>query len=259
MTTQPLPQSTLPPQHVARLIALADDELLIGHRHSEWLGLSPFLEEDLTTASIAQDELGHARSLYALVWPDATDRNTSDGNTSDRNTSDRNTSDRNTSVMQRPPENYRSCDLVERIGSPWELALVRHWLYDAAEILRWDALDPSAIPGLESVRNAVRQEERFHRRHAEDLVVRLCRTPEGRSKIQPALDALWADALSMLADEAELIPEFIRAVRSIADPADLVVPQQTAADSDRHRRHPDFAAAHGAFVEVFAIDPEATW
>ena len=62
--------SELPADAFELLIALADDEFVIGHRYSEWLGLSPFLEEDLTMASIAQDELGHARALYALVWPD---------------------------------------------------------------------------------------------------------------------------------------------------------------------------------------------
>ena len=51
--------------------ALADDELIIGHRHSEWTGWAPHLEEDLAFSSIAQDEMAHARLLYGLVGGDA--------------------------------------------------------------------------------------------------------------------------------------------------------------------------------------------
>ncbi|HYU57528.1 MAG TPA: Phenylacetic acid catabolic protein, partial [Actinomycetota bacterium] len=46
------------------LLALADDELIIGHRHSEWTGWAPHIEEDLAFSSIAQDEMAHARLLY---------------------------------------------------------------------------------------------------------------------------------------------------------------------------------------------------
>src|SRR6266508_1963759 len=49
------------------LLALADDELIMGHRHSEWTGWAPHIEEDLAFSSIAQDEMAHARLLYQLA------------------------------------------------------------------------------------------------------------------------------------------------------------------------------------------------
>ncbi len=45
------------------LLAFADDEHLMGQRYTEWIGVAPFLEEDLALASIGQDELGHAAML----------------------------------------------------------------------------------------------------------------------------------------------------------------------------------------------------
>ena len=48
------------PALIARLTALADDELLLSHRGAEWTGHAPILEEDIALANIAQDELGHA-------------------------------------------------------------------------------------------------------------------------------------------------------------------------------------------------------
>ena len=52
------------------ITAFADDEHLLGARHAAWIGLGPFLEEDLAFCSIAQDELGHAIALYEFVTDD---------------------------------------------------------------------------------------------------------------------------------------------------------------------------------------------
>ena len=49
------------------LLALADDEFVIGYANSEWTGIAPVLEEDIAFSSLAQDELGHARLLYELL------------------------------------------------------------------------------------------------------------------------------------------------------------------------------------------------
>ena len=49
------------------LLAIADDELVLGWRNSEWTGIAPFLEEDVAFSSIAQNEIGHARALYELA------------------------------------------------------------------------------------------------------------------------------------------------------------------------------------------------
>ena len=49
------------------LLALADDELVIGYWDSEWTGIAPMLEEDVAMTSLATDELGHARAFYTLL------------------------------------------------------------------------------------------------------------------------------------------------------------------------------------------------
>src|SRR6266516_1844745 len=52
------------------LLAVADAELILGWRDSEWTGIAPFLEEDVAFSSIAQNEIGHARALYELAARD---------------------------------------------------------------------------------------------------------------------------------------------------------------------------------------------
>src|SRR4051794_21572762 len=48
----------------ALLLALADDELVLGQRDAEWTGIAPCVEEDVAFSAIAQDEIGHALALY---------------------------------------------------------------------------------------------------------------------------------------------------------------------------------------------------
>jgi ring-1,2-phenylacetyl-CoA epoxidase subunit PaaC len=55
------------PSRADTLLPLADDELIVGWRNSEWTGIAPFLEEDVAFSSIAQNEIGHARALYEIV------------------------------------------------------------------------------------------------------------------------------------------------------------------------------------------------
>ena len=49
------------------LYRMADDELVIGHRDSEWTGLAPILEGDIAFSSMAQDEIGHAQAYYEML------------------------------------------------------------------------------------------------------------------------------------------------------------------------------------------------
>ncbi|MDZ7646123.1 MAG: Phenylacetic acid catabolic protein [Cytophagales bacterium] len=49
------------------LYKLADDQLILGHRNSEWTGMGPLLEEDIAFSSMAQDKVGQSLALYTLL------------------------------------------------------------------------------------------------------------------------------------------------------------------------------------------------
>lgn len=250
--TRPCPPRHLPAEAHDDLLALADDEFVMGHRHSEWLGLSPFLEEDLTMASIAQDELGHARALYQLIWPDSTETDAR--------------------VVRRVAGDWRSCSLVERQSRSWEFALIRHALYDISERFRWElivAAHGTLLPSLPSLAAQVQAEERFHERHAIDLVVRLGRAnTDARDRLQLALTDLWPDALLMTdatAGAQRWAASYVAAVGHLCELASLTLPTgvpkeaEAALGQQRLRRHPDFQGVTESLLAVFAFDPEATW
>lgn len=49
------------------LYKMADDLLIIGHRNSEWTGLGPILEEDISFSSMAQDKIGQSQAIFQLL------------------------------------------------------------------------------------------------------------------------------------------------------------------------------------------------
>ena len=97
------------------LLPIADDELILGWRNSEWTGIAPFLEEDVAFSSIAQNEIGHARALYQLVADEL-------GTTADE------------LAFDRKPEEYRCSHFVElRLVPDWAKTIARHCLYEDAD------------------------------------------------------------------------------------------------------------------------------
>ena len=173
------------------LLALADDELILGWRNSEWTGIAPFLEEDIAFSSIAQNEIGHARALYELV---ARELGT----------------DADALAFDRPPEEYRSSPLVELRRLEWARTIARHWLYETADAIRVDALKQSDDPGVAGIAAKIDREEVYHRIHAEMWVDRLLGSDDGRPRLDEALDELWPYALGVLDDE--LRHELVRRV-----------------------------------------------
>ncbi len=172
--------------------ALADDELILGHRHSEWTGFAPHLEEDVAFSSIAQDEIGHAAAYYSLVAK-LTD------NEVDR------------IALGREPGEYRNAILCERPNREWAYTLVRHWLYDTADAFRLEALEGSADAELAALATKIRREERYHLIHAESWMTRVARGPvEGRTKLADATTLAFPETLGLFEpfeDEADAVKQ----------------------------------------------------
>jgi len=171
------------------LLSIADDELILGWRNSEWTGIAPFLEEDVAFSSIAQNEIGHARALYELAAAEL-------GTTADE------------LAFDRKPEEYRCAPLVELRRLEWARTIARHWLYETADEIRLAELKASDDPEIAGIAAKMDREETYHRMHAEMWVDRLLSTGDGRSRLNEAVDELWPYALGVLDDE--LRPELRR-------------------------------------------------
>jgi ring-1,2-phenylacetyl-CoA epoxidase subunit PaaC len=242
------------------LLAMADDEFVIGFSDSEWTGIAPMLEEDVAMSSLAQDELGHAQALYRLLAELADDGRDADG-----------------WAFDRPPEGYYHARLLDHGRGDWADTIARRYLYDTADAVRLEALADGAWAPLTDLVAKMRREERYHLMHVGAWFERLAgRDGEPRDRLVAALEALGPDAASVLAP----LPredELIRA-RIVAEPFDELDRRWRASIAptfERHRLPPipalgdalraradhsdDFRWLHGEFTSVRRIDRGATW
>jgi ring-1,2-phenylacetyl-CoA epoxidase subunit PaaC len=181
------------PSRAELLLELADDELVLGWRNSEWTGIAPFLEEDVAFSSIAQNEIGHARALYELAAAEL-------GTTADE------------LAFDRQPSEYRCAPLVQLRRLEWARTIARHWLYETADALRLETLIASDDAEVAGIAAKMDREERYHRLHAEMWIDRLLASTEGRARLDEAIAELWPYALGVL--DEDLRPEYVHRVEA---------------------------------------------
>jgi ring-1,2-phenylacetyl-CoA epoxidase subunit PaaC len=160
------------------LLRIADDELIVGWRDSEWTGIAPTLEEDVAFSSIAQNEIGHARALYELA---AAELGT----------------DADALAFDRQPADYECAQLVELRLLDWAHTMARRYLYEEADRVRLAALMRSADAELAGLAAKIDREETYHRLHAEMWAGRL----RDEARFREALEELWPYALGVLEPE----------------------------------------------------------
>ena len=162
-----------------KLLELADDELILGWRNSEWTGIAPLLEEDVAFSSIAQNEIGHARAWYELAAREL-------GTTADE------------LAFDRRPDEYRCSRLVElRLVPDWAKTIARHCLYEDADERRIKELLESDDPEVAGLAAKIDREEAYHRMHAQMWRERL----RDEERFGAALEELWPYALGLVEGE----------------------------------------------------------
>lgn len=240
-----------------RLLAMADDELILAHRNSEWTGHAPILEEDIAFANIAQDELGHARIWYEL-YQDVT------GADPDR------------LIFFRAPVAFRNVRLVELPRGDWAFTILRQYFFDAFEAVRAEQLLESAYRPLAEAAAKVRPEEVYHYRHTHTWIRRLgLGTEESNRRSRVALQELWPHVFQLFAPlpgeeklvEAGLVPApaevqrvWTEMVTETLTRAGLEPPDQVATPTTGREKHTaHLAELLAEMQEVARAHPEAEW
>jgi len=235
------------------LLSLADDKHLMGQQHAEWIGVTPFLEEDLAFCSIGQDELGHAALVYELLVGD--DDAAIDAVACDR-----------TAVE------YRSCQFVELATADWPVAFARHWLFDTADHLRWQLVTESAIPELREVAARVEREELFHRMHADNMLDVLLADDVARDRFSTAVASLGplvrgmfepvageTDAIAAGAVSGPFAATWDSFVATIEARIGTIEWGEAPDQDARTRRSADWQPLMTRMREVIDLDLSATW
>ncbi|MBX2904127.1 MAG: phenylacetate-CoA oxygenase subunit PaaC [Chitinophagales bacterium] len=243
------------------LFKMADDALVIGHRNSEWTGIGPMLEEDLAFSSMAQDKIGHALALYTILHEQLGE------------------ADPDTLGFKRSAKEFKCCQLVELPIAEYDFSLVRHFLFDHAELLRYEMLAESSFQPLAWLAKKVKGEIKYHTMHADIFLKQLANgSEEANARLQKALNESWHFALGVFEEgehEAELIAnkvfageaalkhKWIEKIAPIIEAANLKLPttdESKIVFGGRKGFHSEYLQPLlEEMTEVTASDPNAVW
>ena len=161
------------------LFKIADDQLILGHRSSEWIGLGPLLEEDIAFASKAQDKVGQSLAFYKLL-------------------EELGEADPDIVAFSRSATEFHNATFVELPNGEFDFSIIRHFLFDTAEFLRFEALSNSSYQPLSNLAKKLKGEVRYHIMHANEWINQLGNANEETvARMQKALDYALPYALGV--------------------------------------------------------------
>ncbi|MBC5635471.1 phenylacetate-CoA oxygenase subunit PaaC [Ornithinibacillus sp. BX22] len=249
------------------LFQLADDDLLIAFRGSEWLGLAPHIEEDVAYSSITQNTMGHAVMYYNLL--EALGVGKADILAHDRKPSER----RNGSYLEK--RNGEGTYLEEPYYD-WALAVVRNYFYETFKKIKLEAIANSSYQPLAHVARKVLMEHPYHLAHWRIWMRQLQgATEEAKKRIQDRVEEAWnefADVLELGALEAdmrkhqlimisaeELKAKWLEEVNNVLRETPQSPLQQKYGNGRNGEHTGDLEQALDTLAEVYNSDKTAAW
>ncbi|MDX2003081.1 MAG: 1,2-phenylacetyl-CoA epoxidase subunit PaaC [Chitinophagales bacterium] len=241
------------------LYKVADDELILGHRNSEWTGLGPMLEEDIAFSSMAQDKIGHANALYNILYIELGEQQPDQ------------------IAFGRKEKDFKCCHLVEMPNGEYDFSLIRHFLFDHSELLRYTLLEQSSFAPLAQLAKKIKGELKYHVLHGDTWIKKLGKAnEESHARMQSALNEAWPLALGIFEEgpyevelisqgifvgEATLKEQWLVSVSTILELANLKIPVNIEASlGGRRGYHTEhLAPLLKEMTEVFSLDPNAEW
>jgi ring-1,2-phenylacetyl-CoA epoxidase subunit PaaC len=242
------------------LYKIADDQLILGHRNSEWTGVGPLLEEDIAFSSMAQDKVGHSLAFYNLLHqlgeqePDIV-------------------------AFTRNAEQFHNCQFVELPIGEYDFSLIRHFLFDHAEYIRFSLLAECPVEEIAQVAKKIKGELKYHVMHANTWMKQLGNsTDEAIERLQNSLEYALPYALGIFepskyeqelidagiyAGEETIMQQWKESIAAIISQTKLQLPEWSTLEpvfGGRYGKH----TAHlqpllDEMSEVFKTDPSADW
>lgn len=157
------------------ILLLADSKRLLGTRYAGWILGAPELEAGIACASMAQDEWGHGRLLYALLKDFGEDVDRLEHG--------------------REAGEYASMQVLDRAPESWPELIALNTFADAALAVQLEALRGSSFVPLRQRVEKLLEEERFHAAHGVAWFRRMAgATPAAKQQ----LDAATRDVIALV-------------------------------------------------------------
>lgn len=242
------------------LYKIADDQLILGHRNSEWTGVGPLLEEDIAFSSMAQDKVGQSLAFYSILH-------------------ELGESDPDTVAFMRNADQFHNCTFAELPIGEYDFSLIRHFLFDTAEFFRFSMLAESSHESIRNVALKLKGEVKYHLMHADTMIQKLgTATEESIGRMQTALNEAMPWALGIFepgpheevlisegifAGEQALQEMWLDKISDTLSGTSLVLPDLSdlqPAFGGRYGKHTEHLQPMlEEMSEVFREDPTAEW
>lgn len=205
------------------LLHLADNNLILSQRNSEWCGHGPVLEQDIALTNISLDLLGQARNFYQYAANLINQSNKIEHTTED------------TLAYLRTERAYKNVLLTELPNGDWGQTVLRQFLFSTFQYYLFSHLQPDPDVSLAAIAEKALKEVSYHVRWSGEWVVRLGDgTQESHARMMQAVSALWpyTGELFLPADfEAPVAPcleqirsDWFRKVSEVFAEATLTIP-----------------------------------
>lgn len=152
------------------ILVLADCKRLLGTRYAEWILGAPELEAGIAAASMAQDEWGHARLLYAMLKDFGADPEAVE--------------------HQRGAHEYCCMPVLDKPPRDWPGLVALNVLVDGALAVQLRAFRESSYLPMRQRVEKVLEEEQFHAAHGAAWFRRLARGPGAREALHAAVEPM---------------------------------------------------------------------
>ncbi len=242
------------------LIRLADTNIILGHRLSQWCGHGPILEEDIAITNIALDHIGLGTNLLEYAATLYTDGTTADD-----------------LAFKRNERNYKNVLLSEIPNGDYAMTIARQFLIDVYQWYVYQGLCESTNEQLKAIAQKAIKEIEYHVRHTTQWVLRLGDgTEESHNRIQDAFNELWMYVFDLfdedetdkilanekvIASYATIEPKWKTHVEQILTQATLQIPSyaftQKGSRNGVHTEHLGFLLAEMQYYQ--RMYPDAKW
>ena len=160
----------------ALALHLADNNLILGQRLSEWCGHGPVLEEDIALSNMALDYIGQATLLFKHLAEASGDTKTEDD-----------------WAFLRDAWDYKNFLALELPNGDYAFTIARQYLYSEWYNLYLIELSKSSNTFLQEFALKSVKEVRYHLQHGRDWVLRMGDgTEESHARIQKAVNDIWS-------------------------------------------------------------------
>ncbi len=154
---------------------LADNNLLMGHRLSEWTGHGPMLEQDIAISNIALDLIGQSRNFYQYAATLRKDSATEDS-----------------LAYLRDTREFKNLLIAEIPNGDWAKTIMKLFLFSTWQFYLFQQLINSSDKQLAAIAEKSLKEVTYHVRWSSEWAIRLGDgTEESNNRIKAALEEVW--------------------------------------------------------------------